>query len=319
MSLNIPQLDTPILFLVFNRLETTQRVFEKIKSVKPRFLYIASDGARVNKNNESFVVSEVRSWLLENIDWNCEVKTLFREVNLGCGLAVSSAIDWFFKNEEMGIIIEDDCLVDESFFWFAEELLIKYQDNYTITSICSSNTIEYSGNNNESYFFSKYSLIWGWATWRRAWDNYDLSISSWPKLKETRWLNSVDKSYMFQFYWTHVFDTCYNKEVNTWDFQWNFSSFLNGGLSIIPNVNLVRNIGIGVNQTHKVDSHYSTFVENKISFPLIHPKVSELNQFSDELLKKKIFSFSFLECIYVFIRKNILVKSFLKYAKNKIK
>ena len=100
------QLKTPILFLIFNRLDTTKIVFEEIKKQKPKQLFIAADGPRANKENENIVCKEVRNYVLKNIDWNCEIKTLFRERNLGCGKAVSEAISWFFDNVEQGIILK---------------------------------------------------------------------------------------------------------------------------------------------------------------------------------------------------------------------
>jgi len=307
--------EIPILFLIFNRLDTTKQVFEKIRSVKPRYLYIASDGPRSSKFNENQIVKEVRTWILENIDWDCEYKLLFRENNLGCGIAVSTAINWFFENVEMGIILEDDCLVDLSFFRFSEELLYKYKYDTKITSICSSNTIGYSSDTN-SYTFSKYSLIWGWATWKRAWNKYDFNIESWPALKANKWLKSINKSFRFYHYWTHVFDTCYEKRVNTWDYQWNFTSFLNEGLSIIPHINLVRNIGIGINQTHQVDERYSKYLEQEIKFPLKHPQYISINYKVDIELEKKIFSLSFTDLIIIFIKKIPLSNSFIKFFKS---
>lgn len=311
---NINQFVTPILFLVFNRSETTKVVFERIKSIKPKYLYIASDGPREFVVGEDLLVKNVRDWVLENIDWDCEIKTLFRSKNLGCGVAVASAIDWFFQNEEMGIIIEDDCLVSKSFFNYCEELLIKYRSCPEIVSICSSNSIGYKSDL-FSYSFSRYSLIWGWATWRRAWFNYDFDIKHWPLLKSNDWLKSLNDSPKFNSYWSHVFDTCYNKEVNTWDFQWNFASFLNGGISIIPNVNMVRNIGIGINETHKVDKHFMDFVDNEIDFPLIHPNVIELNSEIDNLLDFKIFSLTRLEYVLIQLKKIPMFKGIIKCFK----
>jgi len=151
---------TPILFLIFNRPDTTKRVFAKIKKVRPKFLYIAADGPR-NKD-EMILTEKVRKLVIKSIDWDCQVKTLFRENNLGCGKAVSSAIDWFFKNEEMGIILEDDCLPDLSFFYFCEEMLKKYKSNPKIMHISGDNYLpDFSLTIDESYFFSKYIHIWG--------------------------------------------------------------------------------------------------------------------------------------------------------------
>jgi hypothetical protein len=294
---------TPILFLIFNRLETTKLVFERIKSIKPAALYIACDGPRETKSSEQLVVKELRDWVINSINWECEYKLLFRETNLGCGLAVSSAIDWFFQHVEMGIILEDDCLVDHSFFQYSEELLWKYKDDPRISCICSSNTIEYSGQYGESYFFSKYSLIWGWASWRRAWKYYDFRLESWPELKKSGWLRKIDRSFHFRLYWTHVFDTCFQRKVDTWDFQWTYACWLQKGLSIIPNTNLVRNIGIGISETHNVPAHFASFKENMMSFPLLHPIEITTKKHIEDTLTRKIFSLPLFSYIIIFFKK----------------
>jgi hypothetical protein len=299
------QLKTPILFLVFNRLDTTKLVFEKIRLAKPERLYIAADGPRASKISEAGIVEEIRNWIIENITWECEFKTLFRTENLGCGKAVSSGITWFFENEEMGIILEDDCLVDETFFWYCDELLHRYKDDVTISSICASNTISDKIWPESSYFFSKYSMIWGWATWRRAWKYYDFEMLEWPDLKKTNWLKSIKSSVLFNIYWTYVFDACYTRRVDTWDYQWINASWRQKGLSIIPSVNLIRNIGIGNNSTHEIDNRFSNFIEQKIAFPLNHPTQIKIFDKADKLYDLEIFKtpwYTYLGMIFIRFR-----------------
>ena len=157
------KLETPVLFLVFNRPDTTAQVFEAIRQAKPPRLYVASDGAREDKEGELEKVKQVRE-IVSQVDWNCEVKTLFRDKNLGCKIAVSSAIDWFFEQEEMGIILEDDCLPHPTFFRFCQELLERYRDDERIGMI-SGNNFQFGRKCTDySYYFSMYSHIWGWAS-----------------------------------------------------------------------------------------------------------------------------------------------------------
>ena len=177
-------LKTPILFLIFNRLDTTRRVFEEIRKQKPRQLFVASDGPRVNKDGEREIVEKTRKLVLDNIDWECEVKTLFRGENLGCKIAVSSAIDWFFENIEEGIILEDDCLPAQSFFGYCEELLEKFREDGRISVISGDNFQFGWRNTSDSYYFSKNCHIWGWATWRRAWERYDVEMKTYPNFKK---------------------------------------------------------------------------------------------------------------------------------------
>ena len=171
-------LKTAVLFLVFNRLDATKQVFETIQKAKPPRLYIAADGARNNKDGESEKVKAVHDLILDNIDWQCEIKTLFREKNLGCKYAVSGAISWFFKNEEMGIILEDDCLPNQSFFWFCEELLKRYKDNMKIWHIGGASFQNGIKRGYADYYFSKYNHVWGWASWASRWKFYDTELRS---------------------------------------------------------------------------------------------------------------------------------------------
>lgn len=181
----------PILLLVYNRLSETQQVFQMIKKVKPRKLYIGADGPRVDVEGEAEEVEKILSFLKTNVDWDCELKILTRETNLGCKIAVSGAIDWFFENEEMGIILEDDCLPSISFFFFCEELLKHYAANEKVMFISGTNLNEEGYQYKESYHFSIYNHVWGWATWRRVWEKYDVKMNSWPELKKTNFLERI--------------------------------------------------------------------------------------------------------------------------------
>ena len=160
-------LETAVLFIVFNRLETTKSVFQAIRKARPQKLYIGGDGARKDKDGEAEKIVAVRKYVMENIDWKCEVKTQFSEKNLGCKYAPASVINWFFKNEEMGIILEYDCLPSQSFFWFCQTLPKKYQDDTRVGDISGTNLLGKYKNGNKSYHFSNFGNNWGWATWRR--------------------------------------------------------------------------------------------------------------------------------------------------------
>ncbi|MDX3959076.1 hypothetical protein Q6A78_01520 [Aliarcobacter skirrowii] len=238
-------LKTAVLFLVFNRLDTTKQVFQAIREAKPPRLYIAADGARESKEGEAEKVKAVRDYILQNIDWDCEVKTLFREQNFGCKMAVSSAITWFFENEEMGIILEDDCLPSQSFFWFCEELLDRYKDEKKIFMITGTSYLFNEIKSEDNYFFSKYMSIWGWCTWKDRWNNYDLNMSNFPEIKQKGLIDSY-------FHWDEnvknifmsYYEMAYGKKIDTWDFQWIYKCAEKNGLCLTPYLNLVSNIGI---------------------------------------------------------------------------
>lgn len=267
--------NTPILFLIFNRLDTTKQVFERIRKTAPAKLYIASDGPRDNREGEEEKVNVVRDYVLKSIDWNCEVKTLFREKNLGCGKAVSQAITWFFENEKMGIILEDDILADLSFFRLCDELLKKYKDDDRIGQIGGFNVIDKELESNE-YYFSKYPQIWGWASWRRAWADYDFTISSWEKLRNTDFVYRAFSNKYFAKERIETYNKTYNSRgeyYNTWDFQWTFCNLVQNRLTIIPGCNLITNIGFNKDATHtfvKKDPR-NNIQRGEIIFPLKHP------------------------------------------------
>ncbi|MFZ4796457.1 MAG: nucleotide-diphospho-sugar transferase [Bacteroidia bacterium] len=284
---------TPILFLIFNRPNTTKRVFESIRIVKPSKLYIAADGARKDKLGEDLLCQETRN-IIELIDWDCEIKTLFRPENLGCKIAVSSAIDWFFENEEKGIILEDDCLPHPSFFGYCETLLNYYKDDLRIGHIGGDNFQKGIKRGEGSYYFSQYNFIWGWASWRRSWKNYDVKMNSYPDFKANKGLEKIFKRKQEHTFWYQGFDKMFAGLVNSWDFQWTFANWNNNMLSILPNVNLISNIGFGEGSTH-TSSSGNNDIENlpifEIEKNLIHPKELKVNQEADEfafdLLYKK--------------------------------
>lgn len=234
---------TPILFLIFNRPDTTETVFQRIKEIQPKYLYVAADGPRKNKEGESDLCLKTRK-IIEQVDWDCEVKTLFREENLGCKKAVSEGISWFFDNVEEGIIIEDDCLPSKSFFSFSEQLLDKYRNDERVMCISGENPLD-SKISEQSYYFSTIPHIWGWATWKRAWKLYDVEFKNFNKFISSNAIQNIFSQKEVQQYWNKIFTRVKNNEINTWDYQWTYALFINNGLSIIPSKNMVSNIGFG--------------------------------------------------------------------------
>ncbi len=284
-------LNTAVLFLIFNRLDTTKQVLETIKQAKPPRLYIAADGARESRAGEQEKVSAVKEYVMSNIDWSCEVKTLFREKNLGCKYAVSSAINWFFDHEEMGIILEDDCLASQSFFWFCEELLLRYKDDMRIWQISGDN-FQYGIKRGDSdYYFSKYSHIWGWASWSSRWKYYDVEMKSFEKFEQQNQIKNIFDNKRQQLYWLNQFKNTFMGKINTWDYQWTYTIWINSGLSISPNINLISNIGFNEDATHTI--HANSPVENldrgELTFPLKHPSFCMIQKDADSYSEKIVF------------------------------
>lgn len=297
--------DTPILFLVFNRLDTTKRVFERIRDVKPRKLFIASDGPRASVLDEKYLVDEIRIYLDENIDWPCNVSRLYRDENLGCRKSVSSAITWFFENVEQGIIIEDDCLPDISFFSFCEELLEEYRDNEEIMCISGNNFQRERSLPDYSYYFSIYNHCWGWASWRRAWKHYYHDLTQLQRIDSHVLISGMMKDRSFIKYWELIFEKMLDSKIDTWDYIWTFSCWSKKGLSVLPNVNLVENIGFDKRATHTKKKNVYLPVACSMLFPMKHPNKIVVNRNADRYTNRMHFSI-FPESCFFYIKSRIL-------------
>lgn len=240
---------TPILFLVFNRPEQTARVFESIRAVKPSRLFVAGDGARPDREGEAELVRQTRQ-VATAVDWPCEVVTLFRDSNLGCGRAVSGAISWFFERVTEGIILEDDCLPHPDFYPFCETLLARYRDEPKVATVAGTHFLPPELPHGQSHYVSKYFQMWGWATWRRTWKHYDLGLT---QLTDEGWfavLERVHRNPVEAGYWREIYKSLKPGIIDTWDFQMFFSSWHTGGNHVMPGRNLISNIGYGPEATH---------------------------------------------------------------------
>ena len=286
-----------VLFLVFNRPDTTEKVFRAIQNAKPAKLYLACDGPRKNNVIDQRNVKEVRELILNGIDWECEVKNRFQSENLGCKNAVSSGITWFFENEEEGIILEDDCLPSESFFNFCDSLLEKYREDQRVSHIGGVNFLGHNLANNESYYFSRFTHVWGWASWRRVWRDYDVHLTLLDKFLANNHLIDIFPDKRVTKYLSRELKRVQIGALNTWDYQYLFLNLIKNGLCIIPAKNLVENIGFGVNATHEQNDAIKTGKAHGISPVLVHPNflvpetkydISSLLKINDLFLSAKI-------------------------------
>ena len=274
--------EIPIVFIIFNRPDTTKKVFEKIREIKPSKLYIISDGPRENNSADIEKINETRN-IIEIIDWECEIHKKYSDVNLGCGINVSEGISWVFEKEEMAIILEDDCLPTTSFFNYAKELLIKYKDDNRIMHIGGTNWHpEYKHKDNASYFFSKDAHIWGWATWKRAWSYFDYKMNDYLefiKSKEFKTIipNRNERNY-FKLRWGTFYNTNFKSNIKSnWDYQWYYAVLKKNGLCIWPKSNLVMNIGVNGTHTDKIYDKYH-FIKTDDEFIIKHhPTIIEKN------------------------------------------
>lgn len=271
-----PNLAVPVLFLIFNRPDTTQRVFDEIRKARPARLFVAADGPRKDRQEDSALCGKTRE-ILRQVDWECQVTTLFREENLGCKRAISGAIDWFFSHVEEGIILEDDCVPDQSFFPFCRELLERYRKDPRVMMISGTNYLFNKVDMAESYYFSQYYAIWGWATWRRAWARYDIRMQQWPEFEARNSLQEIYQERKIAAFFHKMMQEAYENRLDTWDIQWVYSCIIHRGLAICPKYNLVENIGTTGSHAADISRFHFMPVRSIDTTSLVHPSRIEAN------------------------------------------
>lgn len=262
---------SPVLFLLFNRPDLTQQVFEQIRTARPARLYIAADGPREDHAGDAALCAQARA-VAQQVDWPCICQTLFRDQNLGCKQAVSSAISWFFDQEEEGIILEDDCLPGSGFFFFCDALLERYRHDERVHIITGTNLQMGRRWGNASYYFSQYSNIWGWATWRRVWMKYDPELLQYGHAEAVQHLPKIFDDPFLIMEWEKIFAALKAGKIDTWDYQLNFITFFENGLCATPNVNLISNIGFRADgtHTHNPANHHAALPVDELT-TLTHP------------------------------------------------
>jgi FkbM family methyltransferase len=239
--------ETPVALIVFNRPDLTEIVFRRIAAVRPKKLLVVADGPRTEE--EASLCAKVRA-IIDQVDWPCEVLTNFSDINLGCRKRVSSGLDWVFSQVEEAIILEDDCLPDLSFFSFCQQMLERYREDLRVSTICGVNYLPSELRSENSYYFSKYCHIWGWASWRRTWHYYDVTLANWPTVRDSGLLDRMLDYSVEKAYWTYHLDESYKGRIDSWDYQFQLACWLAGGLAILPNRNLISNIGFRADATH---------------------------------------------------------------------
>jgi len=243
-------MNTTVVFIVFNRPEPARRVLERIRQARPPQLLVVCDGPRAHVPTDAGRVAEVRELIAQGVDWPCEVLTNYADCNQGCRERVISGLNWAFSLVEEAIILEDDCLADPSFFTFCDAMLARYRQDANVMHINGTNFLASRWRPSTSYYFSKYVWVWGWATWRRAWQQYDPTMASWetrlPALEE-RFDSGGERAF-----WISTFNQARADwtAADTWDFQWMYTCWTLGGLTVVPSVNLVENLGFGLDATH---------------------------------------------------------------------
>ncbi len=275
----------PVALIVFNRPELTRLVLDAVRRVRPSKLLVIADGPRAHHEGDGSRCQATQA-VIEAVDWPCEVLREYSDVNLGCRRRVSSGIDWVFSVVDEAIILEDDCLPDPTFFRFCEELLDRYRDEDRVMSI-GGTSFHRSPPSSASYCFSKFPHVWGWATWRRAWRRYDVNIARWPDVRDADELRNVIPWPADRRRWTSIFDRLHRGDIDTWDYQWVFATWLHGGISIVPEVNLVSNLGFSAEATHTtIPSHLAARPAAALRFPLRHPLMLQADLSADRFTQR---------------------------------
>jgi len=278
-------LRVPVLFLVFNRPAQTAQVWDAIRRVRPAQLFVVADGPRPNCPEDEAECAAVRRIIETTLDWPCDVKTLFRPTNLGCKESVSSGIAWFFEQVEEGIILEDDTLPVGSFFEYCSTLLERYRNESRIMHIGGNNFQFGRKRGTASFYFSRHAYIWGWATWRRAWENYNVGMTDFSEAEWEVQMQDWVRSPAERSFWKDIFASVRAGKIDTWDFQWTYAVLARRGISAFPNRNLVSNIGFGEKAMHTRDSRSRlSRLPTEEMGAIIFPKETRVDEDADDFV-----------------------------------
>jgi len=278
-------MDAPIALIFFNRPEHTARVFAEIKKAKPRKLFLIADGPRQNVPADAEKCAAARK-IVTDVDWDCEVHRDFSDVNLGCGIRPATGLAWVFSHADRAIVLEDDCVPDQTFFRFCAEILARYREDERVMHVAGNNFLQGRRFADASYYFSRHNIyLGGFATWARAWQHYDIELKSWPSLRDTPWLEYIVGEPRGAAVWRRIFDAAHaaGKTASYSDYQWTFACWAQSGLSVIPAVELCRNIGFDGEATHRFgdDCPWRVKQTEPMTFPLVHPACMTPNAEAD--------------------------------------
>lgn len=279
----------PLLLIIFNRPDKVRTLVAALEKARPSRVFIAADGARANVPGEKERCAEARA-IATSLSWPCEIETRFSDKNLGCKIGVSTAIDWFFSRVDEGIVLEDDCIPDPSFFSFCGELLERYRTDDRVMHIGGTTFLDAAETSEPgaSYHFSRIAHIWGWATWKRAWEAYDIDMKG---------LDGMKKDFPYARYWIGLFKHVRDKKIDTWDAQWAYSIRAKGGLAITPQTNLIENIGFDADATHTHTKNKDARAAEPIRGGLVHPQAVQADEKADANLMKKVYIKTFWQKI----------------------
>lgn len=267
---------------------------QRLQEVRPHSLFIACDGAKQTDAELADACLKTRQTIEQHLTWDCEVHRLYRDQHLGCRRGVAGALDWFFSHTDAGIILEDDVLPDQSFFPYCTELLERYRHDERVAMISGCSIRNLPTRDHSSYRYSSNCHVWGWASWKRCWRNYDAEMSQWPAIRAERWLRDLGGR-RFERFWRHQFDRVWRGDCDTWDYIWMMSCWRQGQLCVLPAVNLVENLGFADSRaTHTALDTSPLPKPTPMEFPLRHPSHFFVDEQIDQLDLKRYYAPSLL-------------------------
>ncbi len=301
-------MNSPILLIGFNRPDTLKQVFNQVRIAEPKKLYFSVDGPRKGNDKDKEASDKVRN-IIKEVDWPCEIHTLFREENVGCGRGPAEAITWAFENEDRLIVLEDDCVPSLSFFSFCDEMLEMYKDDERV-NIISGRSHQHGSAffKNQDYLFSHFAHTWGWATWKRVWDKYDIRMSDFPQWLENGGCVNIFPAKNIGEYYNNKLEATFNhidEEItHSWDSQWVYTRFKTGGLGIVPSRNLIHNIGCNGTHTGTIDPLPLEDMPSQIRHPqFVIPNYNyEIYHFNHQIFANKKFIFRIVRRIMKFFK-----------------
>lgn len=283
---------TPVVLIIFNRPHHTEKVFEVIRQAQPSKLLVIADGPRPNRPEDKEKCASARA-IIERVDWECQVFKNYSDINLGCDPRIIDGLNWVFDTVEEAIILEDDCIPHPTFFTYCEELLDRYRHDQRVMNISGQNVLFGRKRTDYSYYFSRFTLCWGWATWRRSWQYFDVNLKLWPEVLDKRFMKDILEDPYAVKVWERTAQMLYDGRLTGWDFKWMFSCWLQNGLCLISDRNLITNIGYGAEATHihdETDPYIKMAIE-AMDFPLKHPPFILRDLEADRFTQRTLFDY----------------------------
>lgn len=293
-------MNTAVAFFTFNRLDAAMQVFERIRQAQPPRLLLVSDGPRSTVEGEEEKVKSVRDYIESHIDWECEVLKNYAPSNMGCGHRISSGLDWVFSIVDEAMIIEDDCIPEDGFFRFCEEMLEHYRDDDRVMAVCGCNMAS-DYDTEYDYLFTRGIHTWGWASWRRAWELFDFDMLSWPEHRK----DPIWKKYLplnARWFFTSEFEVLYRHLYDVWDYQLMYAGMINDRLMIVPCKSLVTNVGFSEEATNTKTFPQGYRIQNsEFPFPITYRDEVKWDEEFDRLFFKRVGRYGWKAKIKLFL------------------